>query len=953
MIRHPEYTRARLAQTSARLRELVYPETRVPDELLIAGPVDRIPVGDAASLDYRVAHLGERLGPLWATYWFRLRATVPDEWRGRRVDLLWASEAESTLWIDGLSVQGLHGSDRAQRPDARLIEQAHGGEQLELAIELACNGLFGNLGAPPELESCAIALYDGEAGRLFHDFEILRALEASDTLEPSWQGKLRSELNRFCNEHDPAILAALYEHHNGTRAHELAAIGHAHIDTAWLWPLAETYRKLVRTFSSQTRYMDEYPEFRFACSQAQQYAWIKERDPDLWERIRTKVENGQFVPVGGSWVEPDCNIPSGESLLRQFIHGQRFFEDEFGIRCREFWSPDAFGYCSQLPQLMQLSGITRFLTQKLSWNRFNRPDSHTFIWQGIDGSEVLGHFPPVDTYNSDASVKEMLYADHEFKDHESSGTSLLVYGYGDGGGGPTRAMIESLRRARDLQGLPRARQVTSDEFFEALEREAADRPVVVGELYFEYHRGVFTSQAFTKRGNRACEQLLHDVEFLATARGDYPRAELDRLWKLLLLQQFHDILPGSSIGLVYDDARRDFAELESSLTALIGSGETPVNTIGVARREVTRDSAGRLVVVEAKAYAAGRITKNDERVTIDGLVLENAHLRVQLREDGSVESVVEKATGRETLAAPGNRLELYEDLPVNFDAWDIDPSHLETRQDCPPAESWSLVSDGPLRGEIAFERRIGEHSTLRQVVRLDAGARRVEFHTTVDWHEEHKLLKVCFPLDVHSPNATYEMPFAYAERPTHYSTSFDRARYEVPGHRWADLSEHGFGAALLTDSKYGYSCYGNELRISLLRAPKSPDPEADMGTHQFAYALFPHAGGWREAGVVAEGLCFNAPLRWTHGAPETSFASVDDPNLVLDTIKRGERSDALVLRLYEAHGGRGIARVRLATPFERARFTNALEEPTGDVELADDVLVLPYRPHEVLTVLVD
>ena len=953
VIRHPEYTRARLAQTSERLRNLVYPELRAPDELLLAGPVDRIPLEDAAALDYRPAKLGERLGPLWATYWFRLRATVPDQWRGRRVDLLWGTAAESTLWINGRSIQGLHGSDPAQRPDALLVEQARGGEQLEVAIELACNGLFGQLEAPPELETCAIALYDEDAWRLYHDFEILRALEASDTLEPSWAGLLRSELNRFCNEHDPAILAALYEHHNGTRAHEIAAIGHAHIDTAWLWPLAETYRKLVRTFSSQTRYMDEYPEFRFACSQAQQYAWIKERTPDLWGRIRAKVENGQFVPVGGSWVEPDCNIPSGESLLRQFIHGQKFFEDEFGIRCREFWSPDAFGYCSQLPQLMRLAGITRFLTQKLSWNRFNRPDSHTFVWQGIDGSEVLGHFPPADTYNSDVSVKELLYANREFKDHESSGTSLLVYGYGDGGGGPTRSMIESLRRARDLQGLPRTRTATSDEFFEALEAEDSDRPVVVGELYFEYHRGVFTSQAFTKRGNRVCEQLLHDAEFLATARGEYPRDELDRLWKLLLLQQFHDILPGSSIGLVYDDARRDFAELESSLTALIGSGDTPVNTIGVARREVTNDPAGTLVVVEASAYAAGRIIESDDAVAVDGLTLRNEHLLVRLGADGGVESVVDKATGRETLAAPGNRLELYEDLPVNFDAWDIDPFHLETRSDCPPADSWAVVSEGPLRGEVAFERRVGERSTMRQVVRLDAGSRRVEFHTRVEWHEKHKLLKVCFPLAVHSPKATYEMPFAYAERPTHYSTSFDRARYEVPGHRWVDLSEHGFGAALLTDSKYGYSCYGNELRISLLRAPKSPDPEADMGSHQFAYALFPHTGGWREGGVVAQGMRFNAPLRWTSGAPGASFASVDDPNVVLDTIKRGERSDSLVLRLYEAHGGRGVARLRLAAAVERARLANALEEELGDVELEDGVLVLPYRPHEVLTVLVD
>ncbi len=932
---------------SQRLLDNVYPETVAADELLVAGPVDRIPIDEAAGLDYRPAELGERLGPLWATYWFRLAATVPEAWRGQPVDLIWATAAESTLWMDGRSIQGLHGADHTRRPDARLVDSARGGERVELAIELACNGLFGRLDAPPELERCELALFDAEAWRLYHDFEVLRALEASGSLEPSWGGKLRAELNRFCNERDPAILRELYEHRNATHVHDTAAIGHAHIDTAWLWPLEETYRKLVRTFSSQTRYMDEYPEYRFACSQAVQYAWIKERNPDLWERMREKVDGGQFVPVGGTWVEPDCNIPSGESLLRQFVHGQRFFEEELGRRCTEFWSPDAFGYCGQLPQLMRLSGISRFLTQKLSWNRFNRPDSHTFVWQGIDGSEVLGHFPPADNYNSDVSVQEVLYAQREFKDHESSATSLLVYGYGDGGGGPTRAMLERLRRMRDLQGLPRVHPATSDEFFSALEAEETTRPVVVGELYFEYHRGVFTSQAFVKRGNRVCEQLLHDAEFLGAVRGDYARDELDRLWTLLLLQQFHDILPGSSITLVYDDARSDFAELDSSLRTLVGAGATPVNTVGFHRREVVGD-----VVVEAPPYGDGAVVEADDAVTIDGLTLENAHLRVELGEDGTVRSVVEKATGREALAAPGNRLELYEDLPVKFDAWDIDPSHLETRDDVPPADAWRVVSDGPLRVEVAFERRLGETSAMRQVVRLDAGSPRLEFHTTVDWNEEHKLLKVAFPLDVRAPTATYEAPFGYAERPTHHSTSFDRARYEVPGHRWADLSEHGFGAAVLTDSKYGYSCYGNELRISLLRAPKSPDPQADIGRHEFAYALYPHAGGWREAGVVAEAIRFNAPLRWTAGVGG-SFASVDVDNLVLDTIKRGERSDALVLRLYEAHGGRGVARVRLARPVERARLANALEDELGEVTVEDGTLVLPYRPHEVITVLVD
>ena len=946
LIRHAEYTRERLADTAARLQAAIRPATVAPDRLLVAGPVDRISYDDAQRLDYRMAEPGERYGPLWATYWFRISATVPDAWTGRRVDLVWATRAESTLWIDGRSVQGLHGVEWHQRPDATVLGRAAGGERLELQVELACNGLFGRLEQAPEVERCELALVDDDRWKLYFDFEVLRELELSDSVDPSFGGHLRAELNRFCNEGDPAILAALYEHHNGTRVHETAAIGHAHIDTAWLWPLAETQRKLVRTFRSQMRYMDEYPEFRFACSQAQQYAWIKAREPELWEAIVDRARRGQFVPVGGSWIEPDCNLPSGESLVRQFVHGQRFFEDEFGVRCREFWSPDAFGYCGQLPQVMRLCGIDRFLTQKLSWNRFNRPDTHTFVWQGIDGSEVLGHFPPADTYNSDAGVREVLYGVEAFKDHESSGTSLLLYGFGDGGGGPTRAMLERLRRMRDLQGLPRVQQSTSDAFFTALEAEETVRPTIVGELYFEYHRGVYTSQAFVKRGNRVCEQLLHDAEFLGVARETYPREELDRLWKLLLLQQFHDILPGSSIGLVYDDARRDFAELEYALHGLVADGTTPVNTVGVARREVVD---GR--VVEALPYGDGVVVPATDEVRVDGLTLENAHLRVRLGEDGTVVSVVEKASGRETLAAPGNRLELYEDVPVKFDAWDIDPSHLETRRDCPPADGFEVLSSGPLRAEVAFARRVGERSSLRQVIRLDADAHRVEVHTEADWHEAHKLLKVCFPLAVRAASATYEMPFGYAERPTHFSTSFDRARYEVPGHRFADLSEHGFGAALLTDSKYGYSCLGNELRISLLRASKSPDPDADMGQHAFAYALYPHAGGWREGGVLAEAIRFNAPMRLTEGVGP-SFARSTDPNLVLDTIKRAERSDDLVLRLYEAHGARGTARIELRHAPRRARIANALEEPLADATIEGGGLVLAYLPHQILTLLV-
>ncbi len=484
---------------------------------------------------------------------------------------------------------------------------------------------------------------------------------------------------------------------------------------------------------------------------------------------------------------------------------------------------------------------------------------------------------------------------------------------------------------------------------------AGSGPTVQGELYLEYHRGTYTSQARVKRGNRRCEQALHDAEFLGTAAGRYPREELDRLWKLLLLNQFHDILPGSSISEVYDDAHRDLADVESGAEAIAAAAHPGgiVNTVGVPRAEVADDPGGGLRFVEAPPYGSGAVGDPGDSVRCDGLTLENRHLRAELSADGSLLSLVERASGREALGGPGNRLELYEDRPVAWDAWDIDPAHLETRKDCPPASSWSVVTASALRAEVAFERELGQSSLLRQVVRLDAGSRRLEFRTEVDWHESHRLLKVCFPLAVRAPRATYETAFGYTERPTHFSTARDAAQYEVPGHRFADLSEHGFGAAVLTDSTYGYSCQGSELRLSLLRAPKSPDPNADMGRHELAYALLPHTGGWREAGVLAEAIRFNAPLRWRPGVSALpSFAAVDDPSIVLDTIKRAEDSDALLLRLYEAHGARGIARLSLATPFTEARRANLLEDPGTPLAVRGPTVDVPYGPHEIVTILV-
>jgi alpha-mannosidase len=987
MLRHPDYTRGRIYRTAERLKGLIYADTRPADSLRLSPRVDRISYDEARALEYRDVSLGEQLGPRWSTFWLDVSATVPAEWDGQRVDLQFSSHSEATLWIDGRSIQGLNAGSPGDRVDAVLARSPRGGERLSWMVEIACNGKFGSLDQhfatvePVVLDRCEIARFDERAWLLFHDLNILRQLEDEHErgLDPALAGLLLSELNRFCNIFDAgdrstwdeagAVLAGLYANTNGSYGHEVSAIGHAHIDTAWLWPIAETYRKCVRTFSSQTAYMDDYPEYRFACSQAQQYAWVKERNPDLYARILERVERGQFVPVGGSWIEPDCNIPSGESLVRQFLLGQAFFERELGGRCREFWNPDVFGYNGQLPQIMRGAGIDRFLTQKLSWNAFNKPKHHTFRWQGIDGSSVLTHFPPSDTYNGEADIAEIRRSAADFHDHDRSRSSFLLYGYGDGGGGPTKRMLETLRRVGDLQGVPRVRQRTSEQFFDELEQTTPDLPVLIGELYFEYHRGTYTSQAGVKRANRTSELLLHDVELLASIahwRGlaGYPRDELTRLWQLVCLNQFHDIIPGSSITEVYEDAHRDYAEIARAGAALraaavsaLAQGSTtarPLNTLAIERRGVVETAEGP-VFATAGPLASGRVAEPSApvelRETADGFVLENAHLRAIVDRAGRVQRLVHRATGREVLTGPGNVLEIYEDAPVNWDAWDIDPFHLETRRECPPAHELRVSSESPLRVELAFEHRIGERSSGTQVIRLDADARRLEVGWTVDWHESQKLLKVCFPVDVHSPNATYEMQFGVAERPTHYTTPYDLARFEVPGHRFADLSEHGFGVALLTDSKYGYSTFGNELRISLLRAPKMPDATADMGEHRFRYAIYPHAGGWQEGGVVAEGFDLNLPMQLEAPALERLF-SLDTTDLVLDTVKLAEREDALVLRLYEAHGGRGRARLTVGVDAGGATRANLLEDPRGEpLELEDGVLELDYRPFEIITLL--
>ncbi len=1038
MQKHYELTRQRVRQFAAALRTILYPE-RAPVTVYAYPAPGRITFAQALAGDYRPVEVGHRFGPAWSTHWCRVEVAIPPAWADREVHLLWDSSSEACVWQDGEPLQGLTGSNSGWaaepslplRNEYLLTRRATGGEQMILYIEVACNGLFGLSGRPEWLANLGllrqaeIAVFDRDAWDLLWDFQVIADMACELPLNTPRGGQALWAANTMVNLIDPydrstwpaarEVARRFLAARNGEGQHNLSAVGHAHIDTAWLWPIAETRRKCIRTFATAVRYMADYPDYRFACSQAQQYAWIKEATPGLYARIKAQVAAGRFIPTGGTWVEMDCNIPAGESLVRQFLYGQRFFRQEFGITCRELWLPDVFGYSAQLPQIMRQAGIRYFLTTKLSWNQFNMLPANTFLWEGLDGTRVLTHFPPLDTYNAAATVADALKSSANFRDHERSRESYLVFGLGDGGGGPTRAMLEQLRRMKDVDGLPRVEMRSPGEFFRRCESDIQEPTVWSGELYLELHRGTYTTQAHVKRANRRSELLLRDAEFLSAVASrvqglPYPAAELERLWKLVLLNQFHDIIPGSSIAEVYQDTAAQYAEVlgtaaelrQRAVDALLGAGPEArpaenlyaINTLGRARVEVvalppgvparqtgadgrplgvvsapglgyvvfdatdateqTRGMSGPEISRAQPAAASAQEPRATICETETGFVLENDLVQATFTRGGSLVSLFDKRASRECIAAgaEGNRFVLFDDHPTVWDAWDVDIFHLEKRRDVGPAHTAQVIEAGPLRVALQFGYQLSPASSLTQTVSLTALSPRLDFAAKVEWHESHQFLKVEFPLALRATEATYEIQYGHIRRPTHWNTSWDMARFEVPAQRWADLSEPAFGVALLNDSKYGYSVHGNVMRLSLLRAPKEPDPAADMGHHEFRYALLPHLGPPEAADVVMEAYRFNVPLlvgRTTAAPTEVSFFSVDTPGIVVDWIKKAEDSDALIVRLYEASGAHVRGHLRSPLPVCGVAACNLLEEEEIPLDWQDGGLALDLQPFQIIT----
>lgn len=961
-------------------------------------PGEPVAPAEGLALDYTPYTIGTPWGPAWGTTWFRLTGTVPAEWAGRRVEVV--ADLGFDVNMPGFQCEGLvYRADgtpvKSINPRNQWVliaEEAQGGDAVELYVEAAANPVLldyhpflptqeGDIltSSPKPLYATRrldLTVFEPEVHELALDIEVLLELQAELPEGPRRMRILQAlddaldllDLQRIPETASAAraALAPALASPADASAHRISAIGHAHIDSAWLWPVRETVRKVARTTSSMTELIDQTDDFLYGMSSAQQYAWVKEHRPEVWERIVAAVAAGRFLPLGGMWVESDTVMPTGEALVRQFSQGQRFFREEFGIAPKGVWLPDSFGYSPALPQLMRRAGFEWFFTQKISWNQVNKFPHHTFLWEGIDGSQVFSHFPPMDTYNSRLSGEEVAKASRQFRENRRATGSIAPVGWGDGGGGTTREMVGKAARLADLEGSATVSWEHPDAFFDRARAELPHPPVWVGELYLELHRATLTSQHRTKQGNRRAEHLLVEAELwcsAATVRAGapYPYEQLDALWQQVLLLQFHDILPGTSIAWVHREAVATYARvvaelealIESALRALAGDGELAL---------VANPAAARLGSISAHAIGAAAASAGDSQParldeTEAGFVLANGLVQVTITREGLIASAVDLSTGRDAIA-PGreaNLLQLHQDFPNMWDAWDVDRFYRNRVEDLRDVDAIDarVDADGVARVTV---RRSFSQSTVEQTLELAPGSRTLAIAQSTDWHETEKFLKVAFPLDVRAEHTIAETQFGAHKRVTHTNTSWEAAKFETSMHRFVLVEEPGFGAALVNDSVYGYDTervvadgeVTTTLRLSLLRAPRFPDPETDQGVQTHRYGL---VIGTTLAGATDAGILLNQDRRTLTGAREVAPLVTVQGGAVLSSVKLADdRSGDLIVRVYEPVGQRATARLRVDAPVGDARTATLLEEPIGEQEVAPDGgFDLTLAPFEVRT----
>lgn len=987
-----------------------------------------------------------RLWDTWGGYdkvaWFRTTVKIPESFRDSRmaVKLLVGprdggdSTAETLLYINGSAVQGID----IWHEEALLEETFNKETKLQLSLK-AWSGVL----VPPKFRTFKVAQLvklDERVDKFcFVVDTLLRCvllLDEGDLRRIRMTRLLNDTFKKvnFLNYKEEEYYGSVYEalEYIQENLEELAGVeeikptvygvGHSHIDMAWLWRLNATREKASRTFSTVLNLMKQYPEYRFMHTSPQLYKFLKEDYPEIFSQVKEKIEEGQWEITGGMWVEPDTNIPSGESLIRQFLYGKRYIREEFGKESSLAWLPDVFGYSGAMPQIMKKCGMKYFMTTKISWNQYNHFPYDTFWWKGIDGSEIFTHFitTPEDgswfyTYNGHMTPEEVTGVWKNYKDKDKNDSLLIAYGWGDGGGGPTREMLETSRVMKNIPGIPRVKMTSAEGYFEKIYERTKEEELGKwdGELYFELHRGTYTSQAANKKYNRKTEVLLHDIEMMAelgmllAKKGGYPKEKLDEMWERTLLNQFHDILPGSSIRQVYEDTARDYEWIKEEGTKLLRAAGRNLDM----SLEVEKDS---LVLYNTAGYErsdyvcipyGGQVTKGmcvwdkDTLVrgqdTEDGILLyaehipacgfktfaisppcgeesafdrdeltmgrdhaENRFYEVRFNENGEISYLFDKENNRKvTCDSPMNVFAAYEDKPQRFDAWDVDVYYKEKKYAPFVLQKRDVAECG---AERAVLRQVWTFngSTVTQDFILYAKSRRIDFATTVDWREKQVFFKTYFPVDIHSTEASYEIQFGNIKRPTHTNTEWDFARFEVPGHRWADLSEGSYGAALLNDCKYGWDIHENVLGLSLIKSAVRPDETADRRIHTFTYSLFPHKGGNAVQEIQREAQNLNMPLltgmakgsKPGTGAAEFSLVRTDSGHVMIDTIKRSEDGTGCVVRLYEfANQADTDVSLVFGIPVKKVIETNLCEEEEKELEFNGNQIHFGVGCYEIKT----
>lgn len=957
----------------------------------VEGPQKRIPFEDAIKLSFQDAKIGDTFGPSWSTHWFKLVINIPKEWVGERVDIMWDSSSEALLYDEnGNPLSSFTGISWQKRDEYIWFSQPVTTSDLKtytFYVEMACNDMFGSGQSDyltPEdnrynfaLNVAQIATRDIELYDFYINFRIIAdiallmnkdtqraadALYVANNIINNFNWGDRNSLSK-CQD----IANDFLRQKNGESAHQIYAIGHSHIDLCWLWPFAETKRKCARTFSTQLHLLDLYPHYKYAQSSAFVYMWTKEMHPQLFERIKQKIRENRWIVVGGALLESCGILPGAESFVRQYLYGQRFFQHEFGKMATIGWMPDSFGYHGQLPQIMKLSGIQHFVTQKLSWNQFNSFPNSTFHWKGLDGTSIISHFPPADTYNSEITIDQLLYQVSNFKDRHISKSSLSLFGYGDGGGGANPNMITRLKEGKlnDTDGMPKIKVEDPAKFFEEVEKEDQIRGFATweGELYLERHRGTYTSQSRVKKGNRMSEIALRNLEILALLDKShiYPYDEIYNMWLSQILQTFHDSLPGSSIRLAYDEVHKAHAELlekssnliQRALQGIANDLFSPVekqdaalvfNTLSWTRVDIIElPESFESVQKSYRGNPLGMVSSPSVGFSINppnqwnikfpeshlsiketelAIIMANQHIQVTISKEHGTLVIYDSRQGVERATiTKGNQFVIFENITTNYDAWEIeifDSNKYEILNN--RVKQISIVENGPLRVAVSLTIKLSDTSELRQIISLTPLASQVNFETEVDWlQEKHVHLKVLFQTDIQNEFATYGTQFGTIRRPTHFNTSWDLGRFEVCGHGFADLSEFNYGVALLSDYKFGWMVRGSDMYISLLRAPKQPDDQCDMEKgHKFTYACFVHTGSHQQARVSQRAYELQTPL-YVIPAPTKELSvetlTIDNPAIIVESIKNAEDSKYdIIVRLWESFGSHAKFNLTIRKP---------------------------------------